>query len=520
MKKILVFLLFTLALFGREFRVASYNVENLFDLRKSGSEYTEYIPYTGYGWDDKTFSIKVKNISRVICDMKPDIIGLQEIENDDALRALQHGVKACGWTMIYRAIADTKASTVKTALLSKFPIIEKREIDPAPGKLRYRNILEVLVDISGHRVRLFVNHWKSRNGGESMRIVSAKALMKRLMQLPKDADYIILGDLNSNWNESRTIRKSPRLNDTGGRTGINDILKTFCDGKPVTKRTIHWPCHVDLWLELPPQRRWSHNFYGMKSSLDHMLLPAGMFDAKGVNYLDRSFHLFRPNYLFMKNGSIFRWQIAKRRHGKHLDAGYSDHLPIYAMFTTKPFSLKERVEAPKETLPEAIKEIHAHIADLYTMPIGWTNVVIDDAAVIYKKGRVAIVKEKNGRAILVYGDTANLKNGHTYRLGIQKIYDYRGLREVTKLRVLKDLGKRDISPLLLKRIDDPKDLAIVNEVVEKIEGVYRRGYLYFNGKKIKVYYHKGIKRPKSGEKIVLCHVRIGLYRNRPEIVVE
>ena len=32
------------------FKIASYNVENLFDLTKDGTEYTEYIPNTGYGW--------------------------------------------------------------------------------------------------------------------------------------------------------------------------------------------------------------------------------------------------------------------------------------------------------------------------------------------------------------------------------------------------------------------------------------------------------------------------------------
>ena len=177
-------------------RVASYNVENLFDLHKEGTEYTEYIPYTGYGWNDKAFAVKVANIARVICDMKPDIIGLQEIESDRALAALQKGVRRCGWPMPYRAVADRKPTVVKTALLSRHPIVRKSEIDP-DGSLKTRDILEVTVKTPKGPLTLFVNHWKSRSGPESRRLVSAVALMKRLKALPRGTDYVVLGDFNS-----------------------------------------------------------------------------------------------------------------------------------------------------------------------------------------------------------------------------------------------------------------------------------------------------------------------------------
>ena len=38
--------------------IVSYNVENLFDLKKSGYEYTEYIPNTNAKWNQKNFNIK------------------------------------------------------------------------------------------------------------------------------------------------------------------------------------------------------------------------------------------------------------------------------------------------------------------------------------------------------------------------------------------------------------------------------------------------------------------------------
>ncbi len=517
-----IFILFNISLQAVTIKVASYNVENLFDLHRDGNEYEEYIPFNRHGWNEKVYRIKLHNIAQVICDLKPDIIGLEEVESDRALKDLQRSVKACGWKMQYRAIADRKPTVVKTALLSRYPIVAKREIDPN-GRLDTRNILETTLDIQGHPLKIFVNHWKSRSGPESRRIVSAKALMRRLMQLPKSADYIVLGDFNSDWNEYKTLPKSPRLNDTRGITGINHILKTLCDGKPVTKRTIHWPCHYDLWYELPPQKRWSHNFYGQKTALDHILLPASMFDGKNIDYVNKSFRRFTPYYLFTRKGAVNRWQIDRRRRGRDLGKGYSDHLPIYALFSDRPFKMvtgSSNGPIDEASKPPLTDGKTVRIADLYRMPVGWSDVTLHNAAVIYKKGDIAILKSPQDRGILVYRDTRKLRFGHAYDLKVRKLYDYKGLREITKLEILKDRGRIDPKKLYIspkRPIDDPK---LVNEVLRSIEGTYRRHYLHTPYGSIRLYFKNRRDLPRNGEKIHLQKVRIGIYRFEPEIVVD
>ncbi len=514
----LFFIFLPIYLLCGEFRVATYNVENLFDLRKSGSEYTEYIPFTGYGWNEKNFRRKLENISRVVCDLKPDILALQEIESDDALLALQSELSKCGVNLPQRAIAKKKLTAVRCALLSKFPIVDVNELDPDP-KSKLRNILEATVEVDGRRVTLFVNHWKSRSGPESLRLKSAKVLAKRVSKIKND--YIILGDLNSNWNEWREILHSKRVNDTGGITGIGHILKTQVDGKPVYKRGVKREYHTNLWLELPPSRRWSHNFFGHKSALDHIILPPSMFDDKGVNYVDRSFRPFKPYYLFKNNGAIFRWQKAKRGHGKHLGEGYSDHLPIYADFTTSEFRYAKSYKVAKHSLKDERKPRALKVSDLYKKPPGYCNIILKEVVVIYKKGSIAIIKARDDRAIAVYKDIDSLQLGHGYMLNVKRLYNYRGLKEITRLEVLHDYGKRDIEPLLLK---SPKKIDIENglsEVVKKIGGVYRRGYLYYgNGEKIKLYFRNRSMRPKNGTKVVFENIRIGIYKNRPELVVD
>ncbi|KIM08523.1 MAG: hypothetical protein KU28_03795 [Sulfurovum sp. PC08-66] len=81
--RIFIILILPLWLLATEFKVASYNVENLFDLVNNGSEYDEYIPNRN-GWDKSALNKKLNNIAQVICDLNADTVALQEIENINA----------------------------------------------------------------------------------------------------------------------------------------------------------------------------------------------------------------------------------------------------------------------------------------------------------------------------------------------------------------------------------------------------------------------------------------------------
>ena len=343
MKAVFVLILLLLALGNatteaKTFKVATYNVENLFDLVRDGTEYTEYLPNNRYGWTRKTFDIKVSSIAQVINDIRPDVVMLQEIESKSALISLRDRLRGLGSNFPYLEIADTRPTPVKCAVLSKFPIVKKKEI--AVDNEFARNILKVTLDISGNYLILFVNHWKSKQGPESLRIAYAKMLKQEIDKLGDDADFVLGGDFNSNYNEYKTFRNSGRLNDTGGITGINNILMTIKDSKLVdeeilTEQTTNEYLY-NLWLEIKRSRRWSNNFFGDKGSLDNIIVSKGLYDDKGISYIDNSFNKFDPDYLF-KGKALYRWQRTKRGKGRHLGQGYSDHLAIYAYFSTESF---------------------------------------------------------------------------------------------------------------------------------------------------------------------------------------
>jgi len=363
MKSIIVSILFfplccITSIEARKFKVATYNLENLFDLTMDGTEYQEYIPNTGYGWTKDIANIKYNNIARVIKDLGGDVVALQEVESKKALIALLYKLKDFGVDYPYLEIAGSKATPVKCAVLSKFPITEKEEIQ-VYNKIA-RNILKLTLDIDGNRLILFINHWKSKRGPESMRIAYAKKLKREIGKLKEDVDFILIGDFNSNYNEYQTFRNSGRLNDTDGITGINHILRTIKDSQMVNEKMLTKKDASDylynLWLEVSIRRRWSYNFFGKKGSPDNIIISKGLYDNKGISYSDNSFNKFQANYLF-KRKAVYRWQRAKRGRGKHLGKGYSDHLPIFAYFSTEPFLFKNSDTVSNDIAPFKLKKI-------------------------------------------------------------------------------------------------------------------------------------------------------------------
>lgn len=338
---VFTFLCFVSSAEPKSFKVASYNVENLFDLHTSGTEYPEYIPYTGYGWTRDIAAVKFTHIARVIKDLGCDVVALQEIESQKALMTLQKRLKAFGVNYPYVEIADFRDTVIKCAVLSKFPILMKEEI--LPDNSAARSILKVTLDIDGYQFIVFINHWKSKRGPESMRIEDAKALRKEIDKLQKNVDFILIGDFNSNYNEYQTIRNSDRLNDTRGITGINHILKTIKGTDLVNEKILTKQPKDDylynLWLEVSNSRRWSYNFFGKKETPDNIIVSKGLYDNKGISYIDNSFNKFQADYLFKEN-AVYRWQRARSGKGRHLGEGYSDHLPISAYFSTEPFQFK------------------------------------------------------------------------------------------------------------------------------------------------------------------------------------
>ncbi|MFM8983058.1 MAG: endonuclease/exonuclease/phosphatase family protein [Spartobacteria bacterium] len=352
---------------AREFSLMSYNVENLFDIDGTAN-YGEYVPAE---YTPAHLLTKVKNIALVLSKAAPpdgpDIIVFNEIEIDhspdskvenlDAWLKSMRGrsldsllkqkpippeiaglpaeawlLKACeeaGLKGYHVASAAEKPGeyeggrprTVRNLIFSRFPILAAK----SHQTLDARDILEVRLDVDGQPLTVFANHWKSGASDsrcEAVRIANAATLRTRidaLLRKDPQADIVLAGDFNSHYNQNQ---RYPELK----KTGILDVLRSQGNetALPAGKRDLY-----NLWFELPPRERGSDIYRQEWGTLMHLILTPGLYDNKGLQYVDNSFRIVRVPSL---NTDIFgrpqRWFRGAR------PGGFSDHFPILAKFRT------------------------------------------------------------------------------------------------------------------------------------------------------------------------------------------
>ena len=305
-------------------KIATYNVENLFDLTNPKYRYDEYKPNGKSLWNQKHYKIKLQNIAKVIKDIDADIIALQEIGSLQSLKDLKKEIKRQGLYYQYFSIANSKPTAIKVAILSKVPFVYSKDLHVS-SSFKYRNILETKVRINSQELYIFTNHWKAKSGPESMRIVSAKRLRKRIMEIGHEKNMILLGDFNSDYEEYIKFKRKRKHNDTHGKTGINHILRTIDKGDDN---------FYNLWYDAPLEKRYSYIYKRKKEALDNIIVSPSLLDDKGISYIQGSITNFDKKYLFKKK-SIYRWQMSYGRVKKHKGKGYSDHLPVIAKFLFK-----------------------------------------------------------------------------------------------------------------------------------------------------------------------------------------
>ena len=504
---IFYFLFFTFHLNAKVFTVASYNVENLFDLNYNGTEYKEFIPNTK-SWNKKLYRKKLSNISKTIKHLNADILALQEIESQIALNDLHKKITKYK----YSAFLKKETASIGVGILSKYPIIKQERIIVNKKDKYSRDILKVTIKIENKPLIIYINHWRSKRAQESYRIIYATALKNDINNLFHDTDYIIIGDLNSNYDEYITFKYDKKLNNTFDITGINQVLNTTLNGNFITKNNIHSfnkNVNYNLWLELKEKNRFSSKFRNNKNTPDHIIISKGLFDNKNISYVNNSYNIFKPSYLY-KNNKIRRWNNTK-------GTGYSDHLPIYASFTTSNIS--------KKRINKNIDKKENSISYLYNIDTINESVKLKDIVVIYKHDKISIIKEKNGRAILLYTNTNNFKLGYQYDIDVDEIDKYFGLKEIKSLSHIKQKEKfNNINTLYTDaRKIDIFNSKYQNEVLKNLRGTYKKGYLYFKnakGKfKIKLYFKKGIKKPQKNETITINKGHLSQYKSQIQIVI-
>lgn len=386
MKKIIVFLLFSVFAFCGELKIASYNVENLFDGENNGNEYSDYkvckikTKECFSEWNEAKYNKKLNQISKVIKELNADIIALQEIENKAVLKELAN---LSGYE--FYEFSASKNSPVGVGFLSK--IKPKNSKFYRSKEIKTRDILRLDFEFENTEFSVFTTHFLSGKNSFLDRRKNA-IFLKNSIDGARNA--IILGDFNTDYNKSSLLR---------------EIIET--------------QDYTDLW-EFVWFKKSSHI---SGRALDHILLSKEFFTNSQIGLKKDSFKVFStslnpsdhdPIYFILTNDSS---KITKKKFANLKNSDKNTNLNIFK-------------KEPKSV----------NIDEIYGKTNLQSDVKIQNAVVSFKdKKGFAIAK--NGRGVFVFGDNSSVEIGDEIDILVKNTKIYNSNYEISEFEILKNHGK-------------------------------------------------------------------------------
>ncbi len=225
--KILTALLFSLSLYGETISVMTFNVENLFDNRNDAYRTDEtYLEFSKkqtpahirncekistkrwrddclyIDWTDEVIEHKLNSIATVILSYGtngPDIIGLQEVENNRILKQLFNKLDEAGYKY-YVLLEGSDNRGIDTAFISKYKIIESKlhKIEFSGATKQQigdtREIHESVFSINGKKMTVYNVHFPAPYNPVFMRKNAFLTLEK--LASATEGTVVALGDFN------------------------------------------------------------------------------------------------------------------------------------------------------------------------------------------------------------------------------------------------------------------------------------------------------------------------------------
>lgn len=293
--------------------VVSWNLQNMFNAVKDGNEYDEYLP--SHGWNEGAYKQRLSCLSTVLnyeVMKDADIFVFNEVENESTVEDIIRAANLQKRGFLYYATAGEKGGAIKTAVVSKLPIVDVR-IHSIDG---VRPILQVELQNLGERLFILAVHAKSNLEGiretapkrlEQAEIISNIA--RDIEAENPDALVIVAGDLNETF-EDKNMMCDFRLSSSCPLL----LLPEFQDKT--------WYCPwLDSENDFPVYG--SYMYQNEWRCYDNILISKAGGDNKG--------------WEFSEAGVIFHGilQTTDNRPNtfrRELLSGVSDHLPVWVRF--------------------------------------------------------------------------------------------------------------------------------------------------------------------------------------------
>ena len=306
------------------FRIAAYNVENLFDMSDDpGTDDKEYCFKGKKFWTTVRYNTKLRNIAKVVNTMNysykgGDIVVLSEVENRKVVEDLIGKTELAddNYGIIHGESADERGIDVAM-------IYDKTFFTPV--KTSFYRIKEFQTrDIvytgfstpSGKVIHVFGVHMPSMRGGaqksEALRMTVAGLLKEKVDSLYKEdasADIFICGDFNAVSGTPAMVRLGAvDPAEQGSGEGLYDLGYAY-----KKKSTEGSYCYKGHW-----------------QTLHHIVVSPSLLEGRGNFKVSSTAQtIFSEKFLLEENLEKFGWQPFPTYRGQYYKGGFSDHLPVY-----------------------------------------------------------------------------------------------------------------------------------------------------------------------------------------------
>lgn len=312
-----------------DFRVMSYNVENLFDTQKAPDKNDgEFLPNGKRHWTPSRYYHKLQQIAKVISAAgewdTPALVGLCEVENDSVVHHLLRRTPLRKQDYRYCITTGNDERGINSALLyqcDKFKYLYHTEhvIPFTETEKKSRNILHVTGQlITQDTLDVFLCHFPSRYRGEKeteqARTDAAlflRSLCDSLHQVRKNCLLLILGDMNDiPQNTSLTQQLKALEPNTNGQTETTNLVL----------------------YNLVYKAKGSHKYRDTWHQLDHIIVNSSLY----TYFITESARVFAPSFLLTPDATWHGKRPLRTYHGYKYERGFSDHLPVIADFRLQP----------------------------------------------------------------------------------------------------------------------------------------------------------------------------------------
>ena len=157
----------------RNVSLVCWNVQTFFDAVTSGTEYKDF--KNSERWNKEKYIKRLDRLCDVMASLNPDIFVMEEIENEAVVQDIANNLAGGAWdskkSWQYACFKKESGSAIGCAVFSRYEICSlkihsldiRTQTEEQPSS---RPLMQLTVCVGNQELELYVNHWKSKSGGE------------------------------------------------------------------------------------------------------------------------------------------------------------------------------------------------------------------------------------------------------------------------------------------------------------------------------------------------------------------